>query len=281
MSAAQRITIEVASPADSGVAGDQPDGLGDRPAPPRLRVGPVADLRPRGVAAQALQPDRAEAAVVVGVGDAPDQPGAARGELPGGLQVAQGVGTGVRAGQRDQPVPGPRRPSRPRRSGRRRTRRTAAAPARRRAARPAPAPGAAYAGRPGSSWRPSRPPASPRWSSSRRTVPSKTNPAAAATRRDAQLPAIARQRSVVRPAHVEGVVPDQPDRGAHQRPAAGSGVQAEADLGPAGLLQPQAHLRRRTGVRRRARPRRSSSSRRPSCQPVRTVAEELLGVRSA
>ena len=40
----------------------------------------------------------------------------------------------------------------------------------------------------------------PRCTSSCRTVPSKTNPAAAATRRDAQLPAFARQRMADRPA---------------------------------------------------------------------------------
>ena len=198
-------------PGRPGVAGDQPDRLGDQAPPARLRMGPVADLGPRGVAAQPLQPDRAEAAAVVGVGDAPDHAGAAGGELPGGLQVAQRVGAGVGAGQGDQPVPGPRVGAGlddPLGVGLGERPQHQPGPA----ARPGPARGAAYAGRPGSCVATQPSASSPRWSSSRRTVPSKTNPAAAATRREPQLPTTARQRSVVSPEHVEGVVPDQPDR---------------------------------------------------------------------
>ena len=84
-------------------AGDDPDRFGDHSVAAGLGVGPVADLQPPRVAAEPLQADGPEAAVL-GVGDAPGPAGPAGRHLPDALQVARGVTGPVRLGQRDQPV---------------------------------------------------------------------------------------------------------------------------------------------------------------------------------
>ena len=71
---------------------------------------------------------------------------------------------------------------------------------------------------------------SPRCTSKRRTVPSKTKPTFAATRRDAQLPTTARHRMSLKPGDLESVVTDQLQRRSHDRAAARRRMQTKAHL---------------------------------------------------
>ena len=223
-----------------GVLGDQADGFGDHAAAAGLRVGPVADLGPLGVPAEALKADRTQAAAIVGIGDAPHLAAASRRELPNGVEVCEGMGDLVRPGQRDQPVLGPfvRAPSTMRWTSPARNSRSTTL---HRPVRPAPTVDRPARIIPGEGGDPGVAPLAALYQQpAYGAVEDETGCA-----RDLPRSPVAHHRTPpdgLEPGHVEAVVPDQPDGGAHDRSASGVRVQGEADLGQSRVFQMKVHM---------------------------------------
>ena len=228
--AAQRIWIERASRDRSAYSLTSRTASVTSPAAAGVRMGPVADLAAPGVVGVALQTDRAEAASVVRVGDAPGQPVRCRCQLAGALEIAQRVPERVRPRQRDQPVlrayvgAGLHDPPRSRSpNGRSTTRSPASTGGSSQPSDPRGSSAVMVASQPSSS--------SPRWLSNWRTRAVEAEPG---RRRDpAGAPVADHGPPAQQPqsADVEGVVADQPQGRAHHPAAPGRRMQPEPHLG--------------------------------------------------